>query len=199
MAAIDLTAVRAVIFAIDGVVTDTARVHAAAWKHVFDGFLRGRSAPFDVRDDYLRYVDGRSRLDGVRAFLASRGITLPEGDPGDGPRAASVHGLGRAKDELFVRQVAEHGVAAFPSTVALLHELRHRGCRTAAVSASRHGRAVVASSGLMHLFDVLADGGDATRLGFPGSPDPAPLLEAARPHVSIDPGPRAGGKEDHVR
>ncbi|MCF6471971.1 HAD family hydrolase [Nonomuraea sp. MG754425] len=180
MGALDLRRLRAVIFDTDGVVTDTARVHAAAWKTVFDGFLRGRSAPFDVRDDYLRHVDGRPRLDGVRGFLASRDITLPEGGPGDEPGAPTVHGLGRAKDALFVRQVTRDGVAAFPSTVALLHELRRRGCRTAVVSASRHCRLVVSSAGLIHLFDVLVDGADAARLGLPGKPDPALFLEAAR-------------------
>ncbi|WP_113701546.1 HAD family hydrolase [Nonomuraea lactucae] len=180
MAAIDLTTVNAVAFDTDGVVTDTARVHAAAWKHVFDAFLRGRGAPFDVRADYLRHVDGRPRLDGVRTFLASRGITLPEGGPWDEPGAPTVHGLGLAKDALFVEQIRRHGVAAFPSTVALLHELRRRGCRTAAVSASRHCRAIVSSAGLLHLFDVLVDGVDAARLGLPGKPDPALFLEAAR-------------------
>ncbi|WP_336206769.1 HAD family hydrolase [Nonomuraea sp. LPB2021202275-12-8] len=180
MAAIDLTSLRAVVLDTDGVVTDTARVHAAAWKHVFDGFLRGRSAPFDIRADYLRSVDGRPRLDGVRTFLAARGISLPEGGPDDEPGAPTVHGLGMAKDALFVRQIAEHGVAAFPSTVALLHELRHRGCRTAVVSPSRHCHAVISSSGLMHLFDVLVDGNDAARLGLPGKPDPALFAEVAR-------------------
>ncbi|WP_101784543.1 HAD family hydrolase [Nonomuraea indica] len=180
MTVIDLGMVGAVVFDTDGVVTDTARVHAAAWKHVFDGFLRGRSAPFDVRADYLRHVDGRPRLDGVRTFLAARGITVPEGGPDDEPGAPSVHGLGRAKDALFVEEIRRHGVAAFPSTVALLHELRRRGCRTAVVSASRHCRAVVASAGVLHLFDVLVDGVDAARLGLPGKPDPALFLEAAR-------------------
>lgn len=180
MAAIDLTRLRAVVFDTDGVVTDTARVHAAAWKHVFDAFLRGRSAPFDIRADYLRYVDGRPRLDGVRTFLASRGICLPEGGPQDEPGALTVHGLGLAKDALFVQEIAEHGVAAFPSTVALLYELRRRGCRTAVVSASRHCRAVISSAGLMHLFDALVDGTEAARLSLPGKPDPALFLEAAR-------------------
>jgi beta-phosphoglucomutase-like phosphatase (HAD superfamily) len=157
MAAIDLSSQRAVVFDTDGVVTDTARVHAAAWKHVFDSFLRGRSTPFDIRADYLRYVDGRPRLDGVRTFLASRGISLPEGGPDDEPGAPTVHGLGMAKDTLFVRQIAEHGVAAFPSTVALLHELR------------RHCHAVISSSGLIHLFDALVDGNDAASVNSAGS------------------------------
>ena len=177
---IDLTAISAVVFDTDGVVTDTARGHAAAWKHVFDAFLRGRSAPFDIRDDYLRHVDGRPRLDGVRTFLASRGITLPEGAPDDEAGAPTVHGLGLAKDQLFMAQVDKYGVAAFPSTVALLHELRRRGAHTAAVSASLHGRKLVASAGVMHLFDLLVDGNDAALMNLPGKPDPALFLEAVR-------------------
>ncbi|MFI6743938.1 HAD-IA family hydrolase [Nonomuraea sp. NPDC050451] len=180
MATFDLTRLRAVVFDTDGVVTDTARVHAAAWKHVFDAFLRGRSAPFDVRADYLAFVDGRPRLDGVRTFLASRGISIPEGGPQDEPGAETVHGLGLAKDALFVEAIAHHGVAAFPSTVVLLHELRQRGCRTGVVSASRHCHAVVSSAGLLHLFDVVLGGEDAAELGLPGKPDPALFLEAAR-------------------
>ncbi|WP_043621981.1 HAD family hydrolase [Nonomuraea candida] len=177
---IDLTAVGAVVFDTDGVVTDTARGHAAAWKHVLDVFLRGRSAPFDIRDDYLRHVDGRPRLDGIRTFLAARGITVPEGSPDDEPGAPTVHGLGRAKDRIFVAQVDKYGVAAFPSAVALLHELRRRGARTAAVSASLHGRKLVASAGVAHLFDVIVDGNDAALMNLPGTPDPALFLEAAR-------------------
>jgi beta-phosphoglucomutase-like phosphatase (HAD superfamily) len=177
---IDLAGISAVVFDTDGVVTDTARGHAAAWKHVFDAFLRGRSAPFDIRDDYLRHVDGRPRLDGIRTFLASRGITLPEGSADDEPGSATVHGLGRAKDQTFMAQVDEYAVAAFPATVALLHELRRRGARTAAVSASLHGRKLVNSAGVSHLFDVLIDGNDATLMNLPGMPDPALFLEAAR-------------------
>ncbi|MEV0385109.1 HAD family hydrolase [Nonomuraea sp. NPDC050643] len=177
---IDLTAISAVVFATDGVVTDTARGHAAAWKHVFDAFLRGRSTPFDIRDDYLRHVDGRPRLDGIRTFLAARGLTVPEGSPDDEPGAPTVHGLGLAKDRLFVEQVDKYGVAAFPSTVALLHELRRRGCRTAAVSASLHGRKLVGSAGVMHLFDLMVDGNDAALMNLPGTPDPALFTEAAR-------------------
>ncbi|MFI6789026.1 HAD family hydrolase [Nonomuraea sp. NPDC050383] len=178
--AIDLTAVSAVVFDTDGVVTDTAQSHAAAWKHVFDAFLRGRSAPFDIRDDYLRHVDGRPRLDGIRTFLASRGLEVEEGSPDDEPGEPTIHGLGRAKDRLFVAQVDKYGVAAFPSTVALLHELRHRGARTAAVSAGLHGRKLITSAAVTHLFDVLVDGHDAALMNLPGPPDPALFLEAAR-------------------
>ncbi|TDD39345.1 HAD family hydrolase [Nonomuraea terrae] len=180
MATFDLTNLRAVVFDTDGVVTDTARVHAAAWKHVFDAFLRGRSAPFDLPSDYLAHVDGRPRLDGVRTFLASRGISLPEGGPDDEPGAPTVHGLGLAKDALFRQEIDRRGAAPFTSTVALLHELRRRGCRTGVVSASRHCRAIVASAGLLHLFDVLVDGNDMAELGLPGKPDPSLFLEAAR-------------------
>ncbi|GAA1644511.1 hypothetical protein GCM10009733_047020 [Nonomuraea maheshkhaliensis] len=177
---IDLTVIGAVVFDTDGVVTDTARGHAAAWKHVFDAFLRGRSTPFDIRDDYLRHVDGRPRLDGIRTFLASRGIELPEGSPDDEPGAPTVRGLGLAKDRLFMEQVDKYGVAAFPSTVALLHQLRRRGARTAAVSASLHARKLIGSAGVTHLFDLMVDGNDATLMSLPGPPDPARYLEAAR-------------------
>ncbi|RVX42425.1 beta-phosphoglucomutase-like phosphatase (HAD superfamily) [Nonomuraea polychroma] len=177
---IDLARISAVVFDTDGVVTDTARGHAAAWKHVFDAFLRGRSGPFDIRDDYLRHVDGRPRLDGIRTFLASRGITLPEGSADDEPGAATVHGLGLAKDQIFVAQVDKYGVAAFPATVALLHELRRRGARTAAVSPSLHGRKLVNAAGVAHLFDELIDGDDAALMNLPGMPEPALFLEAAR-------------------
>ncbi|MDF5758955.1 HAD-IA family hydrolase [Spongiactinospora sp. TRM90649] len=181
MTEIDLTRIGAVVFDADGVITDTARVHAAAWKRAFDPFLRGRSEePFDIKADYLRHVDGRPRLDGVRTFLASREITLPEGGPDDEEGAPTVHGLGKAKDALFVAQVARYGVAAFPSAVALVRELRRRGCRTAVVSASRHCRTTITSAGLSDLFDAVVDGNDAAALGLAGMPDPALFTEAAR-------------------
>ncbi|MCC5580894.1 MULTISPECIES: HAD family hydrolase [Microtetraspora] len=177
MAAIDLTSFNAAILDTDGVVTDTARVHAAAWKHVFDTFLHGRSEPFDIRDDYLRHVDGRPRLDGIRTFLASRGLSLPEDGP---PGTASVRSLAEEKDALFTAHLRRHGVAAHPGSVALLRELRRRGVRIAAVSASRHCRRILTSAAVGHLFDQLVDGDDAGRLGLPGRPDPAMFLEAAR-------------------
>lgn len=184
---IRLDRVRTVIFDTDGVVTDTARVHAAAWKRVFDAFLRARAAelgeelrPFDVRADYLRYVDGKPRLDGVRSFLASRGIALPEDAPADDPRRETVRALGARKDAYFLDQVRRYGVAAFPSTVALVRELRRRGARTAAVSASRNCARVLAAAGVAGMFDARVDGVDAARLGLPGKPDPALFLEAAR-------------------
>ncbi|MFD0773703.1 HAD family hydrolase [Streptomonospora algeriensis] len=171
----------------DGVVTETASVHAAAWKRIFDDFLRSRAdargerfTPFDPRADYLAYVDGRSRLDGVRAFLASRGITLPEDGADADPHAPTVAALGDRKERYFLDYVRTRGVTAYPSTLALLKSLRRAGLRTAVVSASRNCAAVVKAAGAADLFDVRVDGRDAERLHLPGKPDPALFLEAAR-------------------
>jgi alpha,alpha-trehalase len=175
----------AVIFDLDGVITDTASVHAAAWKRMFDSFLAGRAGgageehrPFS-QDDYLRYVDGKPRYDGVSSFLASRGISLPRGVPGDPPSAETVCGLGNRKDELFGEVLRQDGVTAFPSSVELLHRLRESGYRTAIISASRNCAQVLEAAGATDLFDVKVDGVDADALGLRGKPDPAVFLEAA--------------------
>jgi HAD superfamily hydrolase (TIGR01509 family) len=174
------------VFDTDGVLTDTASVHAAAWKRLFDEYLRQRAArlgepfrPFEEAD-YLRHVDGRPRYDGVAGFLAPRGIVLPWGDPGDPPDRETVCGLGNAKDRYFLAHLRDHGAAAFPTSVAFVRRLRARGLRTAAVSASRNMVAVLESAGLRGLFDVEVDGVEADRLGLAGKPDPALFLEAAR-------------------
>lgn len=178
----------AVIFDTDGVVTQTATVHAAAWKQLFDAYLRARAgmsgtgtepAPF-TDDDYLRFVDGKARADGVASFLASRGIELPRGSPDDTPGADTVWGLGNAKNAAFEATVRERGVEAFPSTLALVRTLRRSGLRTAVVSASENCAAVLAAAGAADLFDVRVDGLDAKALGLAGKPDPALFLEAAR-------------------
>jgi alpha,alpha-trehalase len=176
----------AVVFDTDGVLTDTASVHAAAWKQLFDGYLEERAArlgepfrPF-TEADYLRHVDGRPRYDGVAGFLGSRSINLPWGDPADPPGHETVCGLGNAKDGFFVTHLREHGASAFPTSVAFVHRLRERGLRTAVVSASRNMVAVLESAGLRELFDVEVDGIEADRLGLAGKPDPALFLEAAR-------------------
>ncbi|KDE97149.1 beta-phosphoglucomutase [Mycolicibacterium aromaticivorans JS19b1 = JCM 16368] len=174
----------------DGVVTDTATVHAAAWKTLFDEVLDELAATpvpsFDVEADYLRYVDGRPREDGVRTFLASRGITLAEGSPDDPPQRLTVQGLAARKQQLFNEHLARDGVAAFPSTVALLRRLRAEAISTALVTSSRNSVAVLQAAGVIDLFDARVDGSDALRLSLPGKPDPATFLEAAR-RLRVDP------------
>src|SRR5215218_1015175 len=152
--ALALDRLEAVVFDTDGVLTDTASVHAAPWKRLFDEYLQLRATrdgepfrPF-TEADYLRSVDGRPRYDGVAGFLASRGITLPWGDPSDPPDRETVCGLGNRKNRWFLAQVQEHGVRAFPGSVAFVRELRARAVRTAVVSASRNMRAVLDAAGI---------------------------------------------------
>lgn len=180
---LDLAVIDAVVLDTDGVITDTARVHAAAWKRAFDELLRdqGRRAggdlpPFDIDSDYPRFVDGRSREDGARGFLRSRGIVLPEQGP-DGTE--TLESLLERKNRYFLDEV-RHGVSAFPSTVALLRTLRDHGTGIAAVSASRNCGPVLRAAGVEGLIDVRVDGLDAERLGLAGKPEPALFLEAAR-------------------
>jgi alpha,alpha-trehalase len=190
----------AVIFDTDGVLTDTASVHAAAWKRLFDNYLTLRAArgqkPFRPYEeaDYLRSIDGRPRYDGVAGFLASRGIQLPWGNPSDPPDRETVCGLGNAKDRSFVAHLRDHGATPFPTSVAFVRRLRERGLRTAVVSASRNMVAVLDSAGLRGLFDVEVDGVEADRLGLAGKPDPALFLEATR-RLGVAPG-RAAVVED---
>jgi trehalose-phosphatase len=177
---------RAVIFDLDGVITDTASVHAAAWRRLFDDFLGSRPElpgenhrPF-TDEDYLRYVDGRSRFDGVSALLRARGVYLPTGNPGDPPDRTSRHGLGNRKDRYFRQLLETDGVRVFSSTVALVRELRERDIPVAVVSASRNCAAVLAAGGLSDLFPIRVDGVVADELHLPGKPEPALFLEAAR-------------------
>ena len=178
--------IAAVIFDTDGVVTRTATVHAAAWKALFDEYLRRRAdatgepfVPF-ADEDYVRYVDGRSRYDGVQGFLTSRGIVLPRGEPGDPSDRETVCGLGNRKNEHFLAQLRDHGVEPFDSTLNLARRLRRRGLRTGVVSASENCAAVLAAVDAGQLFDVRVDGLDAAALGLASKPDPALFLEAAR-------------------
>jgi alpha,alpha-trehalase len=200
MPAIPLDRLDAVVFDTDGVLTDTASVHAAAWKRLFDGYLEERAArlgePFHpfTGADYLRHVDGRARYDGVAAFLASRGIALDWGDPADPPDRETVCGLGNAKDRVFVAHLRDHGARPFPASVALVRRLRDAGVATAVVSASRNMLAVLDSAGIRELFDAAIDGVEAERQGLPGKPDPALFLEAAR-RLGVAPG-RAAVVED---
>ncbi|GAA5228653.1 HAD family hydrolase [Paeniglutamicibacter antarcticus] len=173
----------AVIFDMDGVITDTAGVHAAAWKSLFDELLprfgEGQE-PFDANGDYRAFVDGRPRADGVRRFLASRGITLPEGSREDGPERLSVNGLAARKQGLVNAELAAHGVKAFPDAVELLHALAQGQVPVALVTSSRNSEAVLDAAGITGLFPIRVDGNDALRLGLDGKPDAAMFLEAAR-------------------
>ncbi|MGC9543527.1 HAD family hydrolase [Streptomyces sp. UG1] len=170
--------VRAVVFDTDGVITDSARVHAAAWKEAFDGFLRAhppadpeQGRPFDVREDYLRYVDGKSRLDGAAAFLAARGVEVSE---------ETVRAVAADKERLFTERLRAHGVDAYPGTVRLVRALRAAGVPRAAASASRHAGELLSRAGVLDLFDALVDGNEAARLGLAGKPEPDLFLEAVR-------------------
>ncbi|MEV6805258.1 beta-phosphoglucomutase family hydrolase [Streptomyces sp. NPDC051132] len=175
--------IQACLFDLDGVVTKTAVVHAAAWKETFDAFLREydgeRGRPFDAAD-YDEYVDGRPRADGVRAFLASRGIDLPEGDPGDPPDARTVHGLGNRKNDLLLEKIRTGGVEVYEGTVRYLEAVRAAGLRTAIVSSSANCRDVLRSVDAEHFFDVRIDGVVAAERNLPGKPRPDTFLAAAR-------------------
>ena len=185
-ASVDWTRFEAVLFDLDGVLTATARLHAAAWTRLFDGYLAERaaaeSAPFRPFEpgDYARYVDGRPRYDGVRAFLASRGITLPDGAPDDPPGDGTVCGLGNRKQAFFHDLLASEGADIIPGTVAVVRHLRRRGVRTAVVSSSRNCAAILESAGLASLFELQVDGVVAAELDLAGKPTPDTFLHAAR-------------------
>jgi beta-phosphoglucomutase family hydrolase len=173
----------AVIFDLDGVVTDTATVHEAAWKQLFDQLLAdsrltGKPGKRSfTAADYLDYVDGKPREDGVRSFLASRGIILPDGKPGDAPGELTVYGLARQKDRIFKELLGRDGVRTFPGTLALIERLRAAQIPVAVATSSRNASAVLAAAGLSGTFDLVMGGVIAAELGLPGKPDPAVLLE----------------------
>ncbi|WP_406364754.1 beta-phosphoglucomutase family hydrolase [Streptomyces sp. NBC_00645] len=180
----------ACLFDLDGVITKTAVVHAAAWKQTFDDFLRGRDGdgfrPFDDAGDYAEYVDGLPRADGVRSFLASRGIELPEGTPDDPPDRTTVHGLGNRKNELLLEMIRTDGVEAYDGTLRYIEAVRARGLRTAVVSSSANCRDILRSVGAESLFDVRIDGVVATERRLPGKPRPDTFLAAAK-DLGVDP------------
>ena len=185
--------VDAVVFDMDGVITDTATVHRGLWTEVLDEFLGEVSrrsgqaqTPFSAAD-YRRYVDGKHRDDGVSSFLASRGLTLPRGEPDDGPERETVWGLANRKDRAFRRVLTRDGVRAFPSSVALVRRLQHAAVGTAVISASRNAQAVLESAGIGDLFEVRVDGLVTAQLGLAGKPAPAVFLEAAR-RLGAEPG-----------
>lgn len=173
---------RAVIFDMDGVVTDTAGVHARAWKELFDSALpeiAGSPQPEFTDEDYLNYVDGRPREDGVRSLLDARSLPVPDGEPGDSPETLTVHGLAARKQTFFEKVLERDGVEVFQSTVGLVHQLRADGIPTALVTSSRNGREVLRIAGLLDAFNVIVDGTDALELGLPGKPSPAMFLHAS--------------------
>jgi beta-phosphoglucomutase family hydrolase len=175
--------VRACLFDLDGVLTPTALVHAAAWKEMFDAFLRHRDGdgfrPFDATADYDAYVDGRPRGDGVRTFLASRDIDLPEGEEDDPPDRETVHGLGNRKNVLVLARIREQGVKPYPGSVRYLEAVRAAGLSTAVVSSSANCKDVLVSAGIEHLLDVRVDGLTALERGLRGKPRPDTFLAAA--------------------
>jgi beta-phosphoglucomutase family hydrolase len=187
----------------DGVITETATVHARAWKQAFDEFLARRAAqtraampPFDAVADYRRYVDGKPRIAGALSFLASRGIDLPEGTPADAESGGdtTANGLAGRKDRYFTELLAREGVHAFPGAVALLHDAHQRRMRLAVATSSHHGADILRATGLANLFQVRVDGFDIDRLHLKGKPSPDMFLEAAR-RLGVDP-PRAAVFED---
>lgn len=180
----DWSKYEAVLFDLDGVLTSTAAVHAAAWKRTFDivlDKLRGPDEkPFDVDADYRVYVDGRPRYDGVAAFLASREIELPWGDPSDEPGTGTVCAIGNKKNELFNAILAEDGVEVFSGSLALLDHLDQLGVRCGVVSSSKNAGPVLEAAGIRDRFEVLVDGLVAADQGLSGKPAPDAFLEAAR-------------------
>ncbi|MEV6991135.1 beta-phosphoglucomutase family hydrolase [Streptomyces sp. NPDC093228] len=176
--------IQACLFDLDGVITKTAVVHAAAWKQTFDDFLHRRDGdsfrPFDEVADYDEYVDGRPRADGVRTFLESRDIHLPEGDPGDPPERETVQGLGNRKNELVLELIRTRGVDAYDGTIRYVEAVRVAGLRTAVVSSSTNCRDILRSIGAEQLFDVRIDGVVAAERQLPGKPHPDTFLAAAQ-------------------
>ncbi|HUZ87168.1 MAG TPA: beta-phosphoglucomutase family hydrolase [Candidatus Baltobacterales bacterium] len=177
----------ACLFDLDGVLTETARVHADAWKTMFDAFLKQRAAadgsrfkPFDKVSDYDEYVDGKPRADGVRSFLASRHIEIPEGGNTDPPGKDTVHGLGHRKDRLFLDLIHRDGVRPYEGSVRYLHAVREAGFRTAVVSSSKNCSEVLKAAKLDGLFDGQVDGKVAEAEHLKGKPAPDTYLRAAR-------------------
>jgi beta-phosphoglucomutase family hydrolase len=179
--------ISACLFDLDGVLTQTARVHAVAWKTTFDGFLKQRAErtgewfkPFDPVADYDEYVDGKPREEGVRSFLASQGITLPEGSEDDPPEADTIHGLGNRKDQLFLHLIRTQGVQTYEGSVRYLHAAKEAALKVAVVTSSRNCTEVLRAARLEGVFDAQVDGNVARARRLAGKPAPDTYLEAAR-------------------
>jgi beta-phosphoglucomutase family hydrolase len=179
--------IHAFLFDLDGVLTQTATVHAAAWKAMFDAFLADRAkrgggqfVPFDPVADYDAYIDGKLRADGTRSFLASRGISLPEGAADDPPEAETIQGLSNRKNQILLDRLEHDGVQVYPGSVGYLEAVRNAGFLRAVVSASANTRQVLAAAKLDHDFDAIVDGVVAAREHLRGKPAPDTYLAAAR-------------------
>ena len=179
--------IRGCLFDLDGVLTQTAKVHDAAWKQMFDDFLRQRAhqdgrrfTPFDPAKDYDEYVDGKPRADGTRSFLASRGIELPEGDPDDPPDAQTVNGLGNRKNVLLLEMIRTQGVEAYQGSVRYVRAVRDAGLRRGVVSSSANCQDVLVAAGIDDLFDAQIDGIVARREHLHGKPAPDTFLAGAK-------------------
>lgn len=179
--------VSACLFDLDGVLTQTAKVHAAAWKQMFDSYLRERSertgvkfVPFDPVGEYDEYVDGKPRYEGVRSFLSARGIELPDGDPNDPPGAETIHALGDRKNRIVLELIREHGVEPYEGSVRYVHAARDEGLRRAVVSSSTNCRDVLHAAGIEDLFEQVIDGVVAEHEHLHGKPAPDTFLAGAR-------------------
>jgi len=185
--------VRGCLFDLDGVLTQTAKVHDAAWKETFDGYLRERAqrtgapfVPFDPVKDYDEYVDGKPRADGTRSFLASRGIELPEGSEDDSPDAQTIHGLGNRKNQVVLQRIRTGGVEAYEGSVRYVRAVRNAGLRRAVVSSSANCHDVLVAAGIEDLFEARIDGIVAEREHLRGKPAPDTFLAGARA-LGLDP------------
>ena len=177
----------AVLFDLDGVITDTANLHATCWKQMFDEYLQKRARqtgepfrPFDLAADYRLYVDGKTRFDGVRDFLRSRGIQLPEGDPDDPAEVETVCGLGNRKNDLVNRAIADEGVKPYEGTVQFIHQLRRNGFKIAVVTSSQNCTVVLKAAKLDNVFEVRVDGNTIHEQRLAGKPAPDTFLMAAK-------------------
>ncbi len=178
---------RGCLFDLDGVLTQTATVHAAAWQEMFDDFLRQRAqrtgepfVPFDPVADYDKYVDGKPRADGTRSFLRAGGIELPDGSDSDPPGTATVAGLSSLKNQIVLRKIADGGVQVYPGSVRYLHAVGEAGLRRAVVTSSANAASVLAAAGISDQFDATVDGVVGKREGLAGKPAPDTYLYAAR-------------------